>query len=201
LGDVVNRLFKVTDKAKAKPLSATPLGYILAVVGGTLGAPLGWISSPIVLFVLNQTMKENNGKTPNRFAVWALIGVVGAPLSLAPVMISGLNKAGSSADTGSISSPIGSQPGQSSSSPSAPAEAPQASSGVTMENFGRLATGMTYEQVVGILGKEGTEMSSNDIGGNKTIMYMWKADGFGGANMNAMFQNGGLVSKSQFGLK
>ncbi len=81
------------------------------------------------------------------------------------------------------------------SSPAAPAAA-----GVTMAGFTQLKTGMTYEQAVKILGKEGTEMSSNEIGGTKTIMYQWEGDGLG-ATMTAMFQNNKLMSKSQFGLK
>lgn len=72
-------------------------------------------------------------------------------------------------------------------------------SGVTMENYGKLETGMSYEEVVAILGEPGEEISSNEIGGIKNAMYMWEADSFGG-NMNAMFQNGELIQKSQFGL-
>jgi len=71
--------------------------------------------------------------------------------------------------------------------------------GVTLENFGRIKDGMSYSDVVKILGKEGTEISSSNIAGYKTVMYQWEGQGFG--NMNAMFQNGKLVSKAQFGLK
>jgi hypothetical protein len=66
-----------------KPLSERPLGYGLAVLGGLLGAPLGLLTSPAVLYVLNQQMKGKEGKQPNRFAAWALIGIIGAPISLA----------------------------------------------------------------------------------------------------------------------
>src|SRR5690242_11917409 len=79
------------------------------------------------------------------------------------------------------------------------------SPGVTMANYSRLKTGMTYSQVVNILGKEGTELSSSEIAGIKTIMYQWYGDGLTGnvfgANMNVMFQNGKLVQKAQFGLR
>ncbi len=81
------------------------------------------------------------------------------------------------------------------------ASTPASTAGVTMENYNRLKTGMTYVQVVQILGKEGEELSSNEIGGYKTVMYKWDGDAGWGANMNAMFQNGKLNSKSQFGLK
>lgn len=70
---------------------------------------------------------------------------------------------------------------------------------VTMEEFKKIKNGMTYEEVVEIIGFEGTEMSSTEIGGIKTIMYSWQNDD--GSNMNAMFQNNKLNTKAQFGLK
>jgi hypothetical protein len=84
------------------------------------------------------------------------------------------------------------------SSPRAPAVA---HAGVTMDNYNRLQTGMSYAQVVAILGEQGVELSSNEFGGYRNVMYKW--DGYGGigANMNAMFQNDHLISKAQMGLK
>lgn len=78
---------------------------------------------------------------------------------------------------------------------SAPASAP----GVTMAQYNRLENGMSYAEASEILGSPGTEMSSSDLGGIKTTMYMWEGTS-PGANMNAMFQNGKLIQKSQFGL-
>jgi hypothetical protein len=90
---------------------------------------------------------------------------------------------------------------QSTSSPSSNAsKASSPTAAVTMESYNRLKNGMTYAQVVQVLGKDGEELSSSDIGGIKTIMYKWDGNGFG-ANMNAMFQNNKLMSKAQFGLK
>lgn len=69
-----------------------------------------------------------------------------------------------------------------------------------MANYSRLSAGMTYEQVVEIIGKEGTEMSRVESAEYPTIMYVWEVGGFSAGNMNVTFQNGGLISKAQFGL-
>ena len=71
--------------------------------------------------------------------------------------------------------------------------------GITAAGFAAITTGMAYDQVVAILGQPGEEISSSDIAGHSTVMYQWKGAGLG--NMNAMFQNGKLISKAQFGLK
>ena len=69
-----------------KPLSQKPLGYILAVLGGTLGGPLGWIISPAVLVVLNKIFVDTDTKKTNRFLIWSLIGIIGAPISISLFM-------------------------------------------------------------------------------------------------------------------
>lgn len=75
-----------------------------------------------------------------------------------------------------------------------------ASSGVTYANYQRISEGMSYSEVVAILGTSGKEMSRSDFGNLTTVMYGWDGSGFG-ANMNAMFQNDKLVTKAQFGLR
>lgn len=75
----------------------------------------------------------------------------------------------------------------------------QADTGLTMAKYQQIREGMTYREAVEILGAEGTELSSSDVAGHRTVMYMW--EGSGGANMNAMFQNGRLIQKAQFGLR
>jgi len=180
-----------------KSLSEKPIGYILAVIAGTLGGPIGWITSPLVLFGLSKAMNSKDGKTPNRFLVWALTGVIGVPLSAAPLIALSAKDKGISTPA-PISEAIPHQPPNTDTQP--PAQ-PAQGSGVNMTNYNRIKTGMSYDEVVAILGEQGTEMSSNDIGGYKNVMYMWKAGGFSVGNMNAMFQNGGLIQKAQFGLK
>lgn len=69
---------------------------------------------------------------------------------------------------------------------------------ITMEKYNQVTTGMTYEQVQGILG-EGTEMSRNEMAGYTTVMYMWENED--GSNMNIIFQNDAVNTKAQFGLE
>ena len=75
---------------------------------------------------------------------------------------------------------------------------------ITLEEFNQIETGMTYEQVVEIIGIEGTVMSESDITGNgqyKTTIYSWEGEGTLGANANITFQGGKVISKAQFGLE
>ncbi len=68
----------------------------------------------------------------------------------------------------------------------------------TRAEFGRISEGMTYEQVVSILGTSGELLISNEIDGIKTLTYSWK--NASGSNINAIFQNGKLVQRVQLGL-
>lgn len=70
---------------------------------------------------------------------------------------------------------------------------------VTKAEYDALQTGMTYEQAMRIIGETGEELSRNELAGFTTVMYQWQNSD--GSNMNAMFQNGGLIQKAQFGLK
>jgi len=72
---------------------------------------------------------------------------------------------------------------------------------ISMNEFEALQTGMTYEEVVAIIGGEGELSSQVDIAGYDTKMYMWDGEGSIGANANLTFQNDSLTSKAQFGLK
>jgi Domain of Unknown Function with PDB structure (DUF3862) len=72
---------------------------------------------------------------------------------------------------------------------------------VGMTQYQSLASGMSYSRVAAILGCEGSEISRVDMGGFRTVMYMWEGQGSLGANMNIMIQNGKLISRAQFGLQ
>lgn len=75
---------------------------------------------------------------------------------------------------------------------------------ISLDEFNRIETGMTYDEVCKIIGGEGVLTSSSDFGIDdeyKTELYEWTGDGSIGANANIMFQNGKVTSKAQFGLK
>jgi hypothetical protein len=70
-----------------------------------------------------------------------------------------------------------------------------AASLITQQQYDRIEDGMTYEQVCAIIGRSGEELVNTHIAGYTTVMYSWKNSD--GSNMNAMFQNGRLISKAQ----
>ncbi|MCQ6275792.1 DUF3862 domain-containing protein [Bacillus sp. V3B] len=74
---------------------------------------------------------------------------------------------------------------------------------VTLDKFDQIQNGMTYEEVIQIVGGEGNLLSESGEKGTEfyTVMYEYKGEGDLGANANFMFQGNKLQSKSQFGLK
>lgn len=72
---------------------------------------------------------------------------------------------------------------------------------ISKAEFESLKTGMTYNEVVSIIGGEGELSSQVDVAGYDTKLYMWEGEGSIGANANVTFQNNKLVSKAQIGLK
>lgn len=81
----------------------------------------------------------------------------------------------------------------------------------TLEKYNRIQIGMSYDEVVAIVGSPTAELADSEIQGisNKhvsipgirTTVYMWQVDDSLGANFNITFQNGKVVVKAQFGLK
>ncbi len=74
---------------------------------------------------------------------------------------------------------------------------------ITMDEFNQIQAGMSYQDVVNIIGSTGELLSSVDIGDAqyKTEMYSWEGKGSVGANASVMFQGGVVSSKAQFGLE
>lgn len=73
---------------------------------------------------------------------------------------------------------------------------------VTLEKFNAISAGMSYKEVVDVIGFEGDLNSQVDLqmgDAYKTEIYTWANPT--GSNMNATFQGGVVVSKAQVGLK
>jgi hypothetical protein len=78
---------------------------------------------------------------------------------------------------------------------------PFTSCAVSAAQFAQLHVGMTYAEVIAVIGCTGDVMVDHSAGQPPTMTYGWQGHGIPGANMNAMFQNGHLVTKRQFGIR
>ncbi len=79
----------------------------------------------------------------------------------------------------------------------------ESSTKINLEKFNKIETGMTYQEVVNIIGEEGTVISQTDIINNdqyKTTMYCWYGED-GISNANVTIQGGKVISKAQIGLE
>lgn len=72
-----------------KPLSYTKRGKLLSAAGGLFGGPLGVVASPLVLMTINYFTRKRGIKF-SRFTVWAMLGIVMAPVCWIPVVATGL---------------------------------------------------------------------------------------------------------------
>lgn len=71
---------------------------------------------------------------------------------------------------------------------------------MTLQTFNQIQPGMSYEQVVALVGRPGNLVAETNIAGYDDKVYMWQGVGGTGANANVTFQNDEEVSKAQFGL-
>lgn len=72
------------------------------------------------------------------------------------------------------------------------------SGNLTLDNFNKLKAGMKYDEVVKILGSEGSETSSSSIGKIELKSYKWEGEKY--ARIYVHFKNDEMTSKSQSGL-
>ena len=70
---------------------------------------------------------------------------------------------------------------------------------MTLDKFNQIQTGMTYEQVVAIVGSEGTLSTESAYGNQSMKIYYWYASN-GISNATISFTNGKVSAKSQIGL-
>ncbi len=86
-----------------------------------------------------------------------------------------------------------------STSPTSSSSPSTSSTGLTKAKFEELKNGMTYKEVVAILGKEGEETSSSQVG--KTTIRTMKWQGVNYEYIFANFTNDKMTFKSQANLK
>lgn len=89
--------------------------------------------------------------------------------------------------------------GSSGSSPSSSPSKTSSDDGLTMAKFDQLKEGMTYNEVVEILGRNGVEKSSSRVGTTKIATYEFKGNGYEYIFCN--FTNNKMTFKSQANLK
>lgn len=84
-----------------------------------------------------------------------------------------------------------------------PLPVPEPTPRITFDEWQRLTDGMTRDQAAEIVGSYGSTDAESGISGDEfhTVLVSWSGEGSVGANANAMFQGGRLVSKAQFGLR
>ena len=72
--------------------------------------------------------------------------------------------------------------------------------GLTLEVYNRIETGMTYDEVAGLIGAEPDSQSTMDLMGSEVLTCIWYGEGSVGANATIQFQDGTVTSKAQSGL-
>ncbi len=75
----------------------------------------------------------------------------------------------------------------------------EAAGKLTMAMYEQIKEGMSYEDVVRIIGWKGTEGSRVSQGGMTAVIYTWQLRN--GSNLLVQFFDGKMTSKAQTGLK
>ena len=71
----------------------------------------------------------------------------------------------------------------------------------TKESFDSIQMGMSYSEVVGIVGEPSETSADSRVAGTSTTIYTWHVNDSLGANFNITFQNSRVIGKAQFGLR
>lgn len=72
---------------------------------------------------------------------------------------------------------------------------------ITLDEYNKINTGMTYDEVKEIVGSEGTVSSQVESNGYKIVIITWYGNGTAGSNANVTFTNDSVSGKAQVGLK
>lgn len=74
------------------------------------------------------------------------------------------------------------------------------SSEITLEMYNSIETGMTYDEVVSVLGENGAFLSNSKILDSISEIYTWSGTSLG-SSCNITFQDGKVIAKAQYGLE
>lgn len=74
---------------------------------------------------------------------------------------------------------------------------------ITLEEYNKIETGMSYDEVKNIIGSDGEVSSETGKEGDDIhiVIYSWKGKGSTGANALITFSNGEVETKAQAGLE
>lgn len=72
---------------------------------------------------------------------------------------------------------------------------------ISLDEYNKIQTGMSYDDVCNIIGSSGTQSSIVENYGYKVEIYTWYGNGVAGSNANVTFENGKVSGKAQVGLK
>ena len=81
---------------------------------------------------------------------------------------------------------------------------------ITMDEYNKIETGMSYDEVSKIIGSKGELSTQSEANGYTIEIYTWYGNGTAGSNANVTFENGkatlyargdaGLIAKTTSGL-
>lgn len=72
---------------------------------------------------------------------------------------------------------------------------------ITLDEYNKCETGMTYQEIVQIIGSEGEPMVESEFSGISSSAYVWYGNEITGANATMYFTDNKLTSKAQIGLE
>ena len=72
---------------------------------------------------------------------------------------------------------------------------------ITMDEYNKIETGMSYDEVSKIIGSKGELSTQSEANGYTIEIYTWYGNGTAGSNANVTFENGKATAKAQVGLQ
>lgn len=142
-------------------------------------------------------MEENNQKAKKewykKWWIWLIIVIV---------LLACISAIGNKKDTSTQQNQQQTQQNQQQTQQSQQQTQQSAASGkMSLEMYNQIQTGMSFDEVVAIVGAQPASQSTMDLLGTTTVMCTWWGEGDVGANALIQFQNGAVSSKSQSGLQ